>query len=207
MGSSEWAFCFHKGGGYFLTSWTAINFFRADSVTLFHTFNKRPCTESLPLGDYGLGSVADHLVFCSVITKPRMRAPHGAGWPLPPLYGGGAMAVYGTGGRLRAEGAKRNGSRGNEVNREEMKRRAFWYSRSRCGTHAADFQNVAVSSVGCLMQHLTWGRIWKPFIEEGISGLWSIWMQNILTWDKLNINEIIVKPRHYCQKLYGRKYC
>jgi hypothetical protein len=90
-----------------------------------------------------------------------MRAPHGAGWPQPPLYGesGAAMAVYGTGGRLGAAGAKRNGSRGNEVNREEMKRRAFWYSRSRCGTHAGDFQKVLFSAVGCLARCLTRDRI------------------------------------------------
>jgi len=40
------------------------------------------------LWNYELGSVAGHLVFCSVIIKPRMRAPHGAGWPLPPFCGG-----------------------------------------------------------------------------------------------------------------------
>jgi hypothetical protein len=127
-----------------------------------------------------LGSVADQFVFCSVITKPRMRAPHGAGWPMPPLcekWGGGvAMAVYGTGEMLGAEGAKRNGSWGNEVNREEMKRRTLWYCRSRCGTHAGDFLEVVVSAVGCLMQGLA-----------GISGLQStscgpIWMQRRLIW-------------------------
>jgi uncharacterized protein YcfJ len=67
--------------------------------------------------------------------------------------------IMGQEGGLRAAGAKRNGSRGNEVNREEMKRRVFWYSRSRCGTHAGDFQKVVVSAVECLMQCLTRDRI------------------------------------------------
>ena len=60
-------------------------------------------------------------MFCSVIIKPRMRAPHGAGWPLPPFCGGRGLQwqFMGQKGGLEAEGEKRNGSSGNEVNREE----------------------------------------------------------------------------------------
>ena len=50
-----------------------------------------------------------------------MRAPHGAGWPLPPFCGdrGLQWQFMGQKGGLEAEGEKRNGSKANEVNREE----------------------------------------------------------------------------------------
>jgi hypothetical protein len=78
--------------------------------TEFFIYNRKQfAPTSRTLRNCELGSVAGHLVFCSVIIKPRIRAPHGAGWPLPPFCGGPrvAMAVYGTegraGGRMREE--------------------------------------------------------------------------------------------------------
>lgn len=53
-----------------------------------------------------------------IITKPRMRAPHGSGWP---LHGEGSQWQFmGQEGGFQSTGRrKRNGSRGKQVNREE----------------------------------------------------------------------------------------